>query len=161
MTPTDYTMPKPIHYVVGFAFNKYMNEVALIRKLRGPSFNIGKWNGPGGKIELGESARGAMAREFKEETSVVTKPEEWYCYHQERHLPRLEQTLMPHLNFMTLVLDDDRFYDIKSNTDERMCTFSVVDVLEFDPDQSVYNLEYLLLMARIWHRCPQHRWIEG
>lgn len=154
-------MPKTLPMVVGFAFNHRLTEVALIKKLRGPSFNIGKWNGPGGKVEIGESARGAMAREFGEETSVITLSKDWYCFHQERHLPRAEQTLMPHLSFLTTVLDDDLFYAVKSNTDETMRTFSVVDVLEFSPDEGVYNLEYLVLMARVWNQYPEHRWIEG
>ncbi len=45
------------------------NEVLLIRKKRG--LGAGKVNGPGGKIELGETAAECAARETEEEVGVL------------------------------------------------------------------------------------------
>lgn len=56
-------------YVCGFMFSLDLRRVALIRKNR-PEWQKGKLNGIGGKIEPGESAYDAMAREFLEETGV-------------------------------------------------------------------------------------------
>ena len=56
-------------YVLGFAFSLNGARVALIRKLR-PAWQADKFNGIGGKIELGETALQAMYREFREETGV-------------------------------------------------------------------------------------------
>ena len=47
------------HWVVGFVFRNNRSEVVLQKKNR-PSFQVGKLNGPGGKIEEGESALDAM-----------------------------------------------------------------------------------------------------
>lgn len=60
-----------IKYVLGFAFADQDEFVLLVRKTRGPSINIGKLNGVGGKVELGEDSMAAMIREFKEETGCT------------------------------------------------------------------------------------------
>ena len=50
------------------------SEVLLIMKKRG--FGVGKWNGPGGKVEKDENPKESMIREIKEEIGVeVVKPE--------------------------------------------------------------------------------------
>ena len=72
-----------IKYVVGFAFSRYGNNVALIEK-RKPEWQKGKLNGIGGKIEDGEMHIDAMVREFKEETGVVTYPDVWTYLSQMR-----------------------------------------------------------------------------
>ncbi len=51
-------------------------QVALITKNK-PSWQANKLNGIGGKIESGETPSEAMAREFEEETGVITSPNEW------------------------------------------------------------------------------------
>ncbi|MDB5238153.1 MAG: hydrolase [Candidatus Kaiserbacteria bacterium] len=51
---------------------KATNEILLAMKKRG--FGVGKLNGMGGKIELGESIREAAAREVKEEIGIDIDP---------------------------------------------------------------------------------------
>ena len=63
-------------YVLGFLFHG--PDVALIYKLKGPRPVIDRWNGVGGKVELGESPFDAMVREFKEETGVTI--EHWWSF---------------------------------------------------------------------------------
>ncbi len=51
------------------------SEVLLIMKKRG--FGVGKWNGPGGKVEIGENPKDSMIREVEEETGFrVANPRE-------------------------------------------------------------------------------------
>lgn len=55
------------HYVLGFLFNRQQNEVLLIEKKR-PSWQAGRWNGIGGKIDPpDDSPLDAMHRECREE----------------------------------------------------------------------------------------------
>lgn len=67
------------YYVLGFAFLFKGAQVLLMKKAR-PDWQKGKVNGIGGKIEPGEKSVNAMVREFKEETGVVTKPEDWRMF---------------------------------------------------------------------------------
>ncbi len=64
-------------YVVGLMFDRSLERIVLIRKEHGPKCVVGKWNGPGGKIEHGETSNEAMAREFHEETGVATLAGHW------------------------------------------------------------------------------------
>ena len=65
-----------INYVAGFAFKNNFKEVLLIHKKR-PEWQAGSFNGVGGKIELGESSKDAMSREFHEEVGVDVPPSDW------------------------------------------------------------------------------------
>jgi 8-oxo-dGTP diphosphatase/2-hydroxy-dATP diphosphatase len=65
-------------YTLVFIFNKLLDEVLLIYKLKG--FSINKWNGVGGKIEEGETALDGAIREVKEETGAdVTNKIKFLC----------------------------------------------------------------------------------
>lgn len=75
-----HTPPKTHQYVAGFAFSPDRQQVLLIRKAR-PAWQAGKLNGPGGRIEgWEETARGAMHREFREETGLETSLDQWKSY---------------------------------------------------------------------------------
>ncbi len=54
-----------------FVFNP-QKQILLAMKKRG--FGMGKWNGPGGKVEPGESIVEAASRELFEETSMQIAP---------------------------------------------------------------------------------------
>lgn len=84
-------------YVCGFAFHSFDEanvrpKVVLIRKVK-PDWQAGKLNGVGGKIEIGESSRIAMAREFHEETGVHIGPLEWEVF-AKMHFPKAEVTFL-------------------------------------------------------------------
>lgn len=68
-----------VEYVVGYAFNRTLNGVLLIKKQR-PSWQAGRLNGVGGKIEPGEQPIDAMVREFREETNLATGKSDWHRF---------------------------------------------------------------------------------
>lgn len=80
-------------YVIGLAFNEAHTKVLLQLKKKGPEFNIGWLNPPGGKVKqyptpeepIYESYNGAMRREFEEETGLVSEQSDWLKFHYERH----------------------------------------------------------------------------
>lgn len=68
-----------MQYVLGFMFS-YHGEVCLIHKKRGPTGVVGRYNGVGGKVRVGESNREAMNREAHEETGILLTPYHWTYY---------------------------------------------------------------------------------
>lgn len=65
-------------YVLGFLFTPDEQHVVLLQKTHGPADMAGKFNGVGGKIEVGESALAAMERETREEIGLAGVA--WLCY---------------------------------------------------------------------------------
>jgi|GEM_PF-238695 len=65
---------KPVIQVVGAAIVRNKNE--LLCAQRGYGSLIGKWEFPGGKVELGETEQQALAREIKEELSIDVEVED-------------------------------------------------------------------------------------
>ena len=63
-------------YALGFMFDATVTKLAMIEK-KTPAWQRGKYNGIGGKVEPGETPLGAMVREFREETGVVTEASDW------------------------------------------------------------------------------------
>lgn len=63
--------------VMGFMFSPDMSMVSLLKKRNGPSGASGKWVGPGGKLNDGETPSEAMSREFHEEAGVMVSPRFW------------------------------------------------------------------------------------
>ena len=65
-----------IQYVVGLLFTEDHKRVVLLHKAR-PEWQRMKWNGPGGKVEEGETSPECMSREFLEETGVLVPTSQW------------------------------------------------------------------------------------
>lgn len=119
-------------YVLGFLFDDTRRTVALIRKKR-PEWQSGLLNGIGGKMEGGEAAAQAMAREFHEETGVYISQFRWR-------------------QFACMAGDDWRVfcfvafggYVLQSPTDEQVETISVA---ELSAQNCIPNLAWLIPLA--------------
>lgn len=97
-------------YVLGFAFDEALRQVALIVKAR-PDWQAGKLNGLGGKIEQGETPLQAMSREFREEAGVSTTESEWKLF-------AVLQGESFEVFVLRTTLDEARFGRLRSCTDE-------------------------------------------
>lgn len=143
-------------YVTGLIFNKALDEVLLLKKIKGPEGVSGKWNGPGGKIENNETPLEAICREMIEETGVVIPAKDWLMFH---HFTRVDNN---EVFFFMSVLPDDQIY--QQMEDELLELKSVDDIiLSFLGDNSlnnvhVYNLAYLIPMALSYYKFPQFRY---
>lgn len=65
-----------MEYCLGFAFSPDQRYVLMIRKEH-PSWQKGKLNGIGGKVETNETPVQAMVREFREEVGITTVESQW------------------------------------------------------------------------------------
>lgn len=127
-----------IDYTLGFAFNKEMNRVILIKKNR-PSWQAGLLNGVGGKVESWDaSPPAAQAREFREETGIETTPGEWKLFASLNGDDFL-------VDCFWTTLDDQRFYDYESVTDEAVNQYSLIELQAF---QTCPNVPMLIAMCR-------------
>ena len=127
-------------YVVGFLFSDDRRWVTLIRKNR-PDWQAGKYNGVGGKVEVGEAVNDAMVREFHEETGVKTKWTDWKEFALLRGskgdaIYVFNATSTKHLSF------------VKTQTDEEIMNILVKHILDADePYPVVPNLPVLIRLA--------------
>lgn len=67
-------------YCMGFMFTEDRTKVLLVKKTQGPEALYGLWNGIGGKLEVGETPRIAMHREFAEEVPWQKYSEDWVYF---------------------------------------------------------------------------------
>ena len=58
-------------YTLALIFSKTADAVLLIKKKKKPVHHIGKYNGLGGGIDLGETSLECVAREVKEEAGIT------------------------------------------------------------------------------------------
>jgi 8-oxo-dGTP pyrophosphatase MutT (NUDIX family) len=72
-------------YTIGALFSPDLERVLLLQKQR-PDWQKGRFNFPGGKLELGESVSECIAREFEEETGAVIPATSWH------HIGRIENS---------------------------------------------------------------------
>lgn len=63
-------------YVAGFLFTTDRQQVVLVQKKK-PTWQAGRHNGVGGKLEPGETWQDCMEREFREETGVTIPAHAW------------------------------------------------------------------------------------
>lgn len=131
-------------YVCGFLFSENKKVVALIRKNR-PTWQAGKLNGIGGKIENFETPLQAMEREFFEETGVNI-----FEWRQFAVLSGNDSDVERNANSGTsfkvyfFVAFSDGIYDANSTTDEEIKAVALEDLEDY---LTLPNLDWLIPMA--------------
>ena len=125
-------MPKYTEYVAGFMFQN--DKVALVRKNR-PSWQVGKLNGIGGHVEVGERPVEAMCREFEEETGLETSSHDWKDF---------TELTGPDWTVYFFFAQGD-LSQLRTTTDEEIV---VIPVKEVTVDNAIPNLTWLIPMAK-------------
>ncbi|KAK6204912.1 NUDIX hydrolase domain-like protein [Scheffersomyces amazonensis] len=62
------TQVKRLKYTLGFVYCRETNQILLLNRTKSPW--MGKWNGVGGKLDVGESPYECITREAQEETGL-------------------------------------------------------------------------------------------
>lgn len=119
--------------VATFPFDLARRQVLLIKKER-PAWQVGKLNGIGGKMEAGESAAQAAARELREEAAIDAP---------KRQFQKFCIVTGPdwRVHFFRLFVSDLTY---SQKTDEELIVMNV-DSLHFY--NIIWNLRWLIPMA--------------
>lgn len=122
--------------VVGFAFTDDKQHVLLIRKNR-PTFQAGKLNGVGGKVEPGEDTLSSMVREFREETSLFTSPVDWTCV-------ALLESPGWDIHFFKMFMSDELLRWVSSSTPPTDEKLELVPVDSIRNQHTLRNVQWLV-----------------
>lgn len=131
-------------YCLGFAIRD--GYVALVKKNR-PEWQAGKINGIGGRIEKDEDPRKAMVREFKEETGIDSKEDDWKLFCTMNGMRWIVYC------YCTFTINP---YDVKTKTDEEIFIFKVEEL----PDNVLHNLRWLIPLALDKDRLHAEFWYQ-
>src|SRR3989338_6146087 len=121
-------------YTVGFIFNEDFSKVLLVKKNR-PDWQKGKLNGPGGRIEDGETSIRCVAREIFEEAGLETQEEDWFFFAK---LNREDASVDFYTSIYRGSLDR-----VSSQTDEEVGWFNTKSL----PENTIHNLTWLIPMG--------------
>ena len=153
------TQQSVAEYVVGYCFSPDMGQVALIMKAK-PAWQAGKLNGAGGKVEPGETAHQAMAREFDEEAGVQIlqwlhiRTEQFYA---EQEATREQPTGARVHHFAAIAPNWGEWARIDTQEAEPIVKVPY-PLREYTQHKYIYNLPYLIPMAAVLlNQPPENR----
>lgn len=124
-----------IHYVCGCLFSEDRTKLCLVLKNR-PLWQAGKYNFPGGKVELGEIHSEAIEREFQEETGVHIGRKEWKAF-MSLQSTNLEWRVQFYKFF------SDKIFDVRTMESE---SIEIHDVKSL-PSNLMKNLKWIIPLA--------------
>jgi 8-oxo-dGTP diphosphatase len=87
---------KPFVLSVRMIIQDNNGKCLLIRRSATNKSNVGKWEFPGGKIDIGEEFYGALLREVKEETGLIVNV---------KHIAGVVESEVPTVRIATLIFN--------------------------------------------------------
>lgn len=96
-----------------------------------------------------ETPHEAMIREFYEETGILTKRERWHCFHVEDFITGPDSQIGTKIYYFAAFGDDAKRQYIGENKDplfEVVSSYTLVDLLFYPGESTIYNIGYLLSM---------------
>ncbi len=125
---------KPFVLSVRMIIQDNNGKCLLIRRSATNKSNVGKWEFPGGKIDIGEEFYGALLREVKEETGLIVNV---------KHIAGVVESEVPTVRIATLIFSGTKESSQISLSDEHD-TFVWVSVKEFSSYDLVEHLKTFL-----------------
>jgi 8-oxo-dGTP pyrophosphatase MutT (NUDIX family) len=140
-------LDQPNQYALGFMFNDNRLNGLFIQKRR-PAWQLNKFNGIGGHIQIDETPAAAMAREFAEETGVQTWAAEWHHFAtmQGTDWPKDPSGATSARVFCYEMVNEEAFWKAKTMTDEPIIRLGV-NGCHIDPDSFIPSIPILLPLA--------------
>lgn len=140
-------------YTCAFAFSG--EHVLLLRKDT-PSWQKGKLNGIGGKVEQGESIHTATVREFQEETGLIGLGENAQVFHSMIWPAYEDHRGWPLVYFSAFELNKGAMLEAVQNTISAAepCVIVKADKIIAGMHDAMPNLGFLVLMAKHLVLCP-------
>lgn len=118
---------------IGILFADELKTILLIKKIK-PQWQAGRYNFPGGHIEIGETPFQCIAREFKEETTLEI--DRW------KHIGRIEGKDYE-VEILTATMEQN--YGLVKATTPEIPQWFFVDNLPFN---IISNVSWLIQFAR-------------
>lgn len=137
-------------YVCGFAFNSNLKKVLVIQKAAGLESLVGKLNGIGDRVLLGEGFRTAVSRVLHAKAGIAVPCDQWHGFHTLR-LPNGNA-----VHFFATRLSDPEFNSASTGSPEEIVYWhytdflvrrSLEELLGEAISPAVGDLAYLLPMA--------------
>lgn len=125
-------------YTVGFCFDDDATTVALMIKTK-PAWQVGKFNGVGGKCERFETPHDCMVREFQEETGVLTEANTW-----NKFLEINDRDIRVHCFYCFNTLIQEQ---IDLNHTEETILIITIHSITLDDRRCIHNLPWTLSMC--------------
>lgn len=144
-----------MNYACGFYISWDLKKFVMIKKNK-PDWQENKYNGVGGKIErlddggqghsgsYLENPKNAMAREFEEETGLLTHPSSWHCFHIENY-KGISPDPSKAAKVYYFVQFGDGWSKVKSMTEGEIVILNYEDCT-FAPNEFIFNIAYLWMM---------------
>ncbi|MEP7167134.1 MAG: NUDIX domain-containing protein [Candidatus Woesebacteria bacterium] len=118
-------------WTLGFVFTTDFSRVLLIHKEH-PASQAGKWNGLGGKYEIGENAQECIAREVEEESQLRISALTW------RDIGKVHGEEWE-MDILTAVYLGDAD-TAQTMTDEKVAWFPIHAL----PEETKHNLQWMI-----------------
>lgn len=163
MEPLVMDLKRLTRFSLGFVIDHWGGVLLQVKNK--PEWMVGRANGIGGKIEIGESPVQCMVREAREEIQLDSTKDDWQQFHYERHASGtcLYCYVMEVEDLAVLVEDTlqvgpngEQFYVYQMLPNGALGQNSHLP-------KPLDNLHYLVPMARCWAKSDSgfYRYLEG